>query len=99
MKRLGVFDLHTIWVHSGFYKVLNPGLCAKRLSLLPRSVSRQVPIYDLPIWVHDHEEFPSQGIGGPGWKVGTWKVSCETCAEEDAHFLAMRERYPRYSLT
>ena len=58
-----------------------------------------MPIYDLPIWAHDHEEFPSRGIGGPGWRVGTWKVSCETPAEEDAHRLAMRERYPHYSLT
>jgi hypothetical protein len=58
-----------------------------------------VPIYDLPIWAHDRDEFPDLGIGGPGWRVGTWNVTIAGPVEREAHFLAMRERYPQYSVT
>jgi hypothetical protein len=58
-----------------------------------------VPIYDLPIWAHDRDEFPDRGIGGPGWRVRTRNVSFESNADEEAHFLAMRERYPHYAVT
>jgi len=56
-----------------------------------------MPTYDLPIWAHDREEFPPEGVRGNAWQMGARQVRVRDDDEEEAHFLQMREKYPRYS--
>ena len=57
-----------------------------------------MPIYDLPIWAADLDEFPPRGIAGKGWRLRTRQVQFRNDEEKEIHFLEMRERYPRYSI-
>jgi hypothetical protein len=57
------------------------------------------PVYDLPIWAHDLEEFPPRGIVGKGWRLGARQVQFRNHDEKEAHFLEMREKYTGHSIT
>jgi hypothetical protein len=60
-----------------------------------------VPLYDLPLWACDPEQFPDDGIHGQGWRAAATKIPVPSFGDKpfDEYLSSMRERYPGYTPT